>query len=69
MHGSFSSSLTIYPFIHSIDIIVIIVDKPCAIVTKFMKKSYDTLGDTNLKAISSPSQTMIFNKVFLIDFA
>ena len=38
MHGSFSSSLTVYPFIHSINIIVTNVDKPCAIVTKFMKK-------------------------------
>ena len=47
MHGNFRSSLTVYPFIHSIDIIDINVDKPSAIVTMFMKKSYDTLGDTN----------------------
>ena len=47
MHGKFSSPLTVYPFIHCIDIIDINVDKPSAIVTMFMKKSYDTLGDTN----------------------
>ena len=47
MHEKFSSPLTVYSFIHSIDIIDINVDKPSAIVTLFMKKSYDTLGDTN----------------------
>ena len=38
MHGSLGSSLTVYPFIHSINIIVTNIDKPCAIITKFMKK-------------------------------
>ena len=47
MHGNFSSSLTVYPFIHSIDIIDINVDKPSANVTVFMKKYDDTLEDTN----------------------
>ena len=66
---NFSSSLTIYPFSHNINIIVTNVDNPCAIVNKFTKKILWYLGDANKKAISSPSQTMMFNKVILTDFA
>ena len=42
MHRSFSLSLIVYPLFHRIDIIAANVDKPCAIVNKFIKRIYDT---------------------------